>query len=65
MKFKLEITIDAHGPVRGKRDLARMLHIAADKVGDGVWPLEADDWPSGPVRDLTGEKVGEWEVTDG
>jgi len=62
--MKLHIEIDLRGS--SLSEIVNTLRLFAKKVDDGVIPIFSDDldWPSGPIRNQSGAKVGEWEVLE-
>lgn len=63
MVFKIEIRL-GNDAVTTESDVADLLREFADKIASGKIPFETEDgeYPSGPMRDKNGNKVGEWEV---
>jgi hypothetical protein len=63
MKFK--VTIELGDAMQTEGHIAAALHRLSFNLNAGRIPLESEDgtYPSGPIRDVDGNKVGEWEVT--
>ena len=67
MKFVVTVTMGNEG-MRSIEDLACCLEDMAAKLRERRMFLELEsetgDYPSGAVRDVNGNKVGDWEVTE-
>lgn len=66
MNFKLSIEI-GNDNVMTEGDVARLLREVATKMESGrlgEFVTDNGEFPSGPVRDANGNKVGEWEVVE-
>lgn len=65
MKFGVTVAMGNDG-MRSFEDLACCLEDMAAKLRERRIPLESEtgDYPSGAVRDVNGNKVGDWEVTE-
>ena len=63
--MKLVITIAlGNDAMRTPRDVAEAVSRHMKRLGSKPFEDFETDWPSGPIRDVNGNKVGEWEVLD-
>lgn len=59
-RFQLTIEL-GNDAMRSMRDVAAALQRVADALKhEGIDDV---DWPSGRIRDVNGNTVGQWEVT--
>lgn len=65
MKFLLHVAL-GNDAMQGEGDVAHLLRDVATKLQSGRIEFVSGDgsFPSGVLRDLNGNKVGEWEVTE-
>lgn len=66
MKFRIDIKL-GNDAMRSERHVAALLKQLASKLNNGAIRLQDDDrgdYPSGALRDVNGNKVGNWEVTE-
>jgi len=69
MEFKLTITL-GNDAMQTPEDIGRALIATADKLKDGIGGILCfSDTPittaeAGVIRDVNGNKVGKWEVTE-
>lgn len=65
MKFKIDIEL-GNDAMQTECHVAALLSEVAKKLRSRVIRLSSDvgDYPSGALRDVNGNKVGNWEVTE-